>query len=136
MHSTNYFNTFIEVAEDCPALKGQVPPEKGEQKSVANLQYEMVAENPYVYTSDDVLFTIHARRKEIPEDEWAEAREIFFSRGQACFRASPLPKRYGWGVHSDKSGKIAIYGVESDTYRALVADNAVAKTRAMRSKRK
>jgi len=25
-HSTNYFNTFIQVAEDCPAQRGEAPP--------------------------------------------------------------------------------------------------------------
>ena len=32
-HSTNYTNTFIEVSDDCPAAKGEVPPIKGEANS-------------------------------------------------------------------------------------------------------
>ena len=136
MHSTNYTNSFIEVAEDCPASAGEVPPIKGSKKSVASLQFEMVAESPYQYTSDDVLFTVWATRKEIPEGELAEAREVYFSKGQPCFRASPLAKRYGWGVHSDSEGRIAIYGVGSDEYAEFVADESLKKVKAMRSKRK
>ena len=136
MHSTNYFNTFIEIAEDCPTLSGEVPPLRGNKKSVANLQYEMVAENPYKFTSDEVLFEVFAIRKDIPESEREAARKEFFSKGQACFRASPLTKRYGWGVHSNEEGKIALYGAETEAYEQFVRDESLAKTRAMRSKRK
>ena len=135
-HSTNYYNTFIEVAEDCPAQQGEIPPQRGEKKSVANLQFEMVYDHPYTYTSDEVLFTVFAVRKEFRTLEMEEERKKYFSKGQPCFRASPLTKRYGWGVHSNEEGKIALYGVETSEYQRLVSDNSVAKTRAMRSKRK
>ena len=62
MHSTNYFNSFIEIAEDCPTTTGEIPPIKGDKKSVANLQFEMIYNHPYEYTSDDILFTVHATR--------------------------------------------------------------------------
>ncbi|MBP7961123.1 MAG: hypothetical protein KBG20_15955 [Caldilineaceae bacterium] len=135
MKSTNYFNTLIEIAEDCPATAGEIPPIKGDKRSVANLEFEMLHGHPYEFTSDDVLFAVHATRKEIPEEDLAEARAVFFSKGQPCFRAAPLTKRYGWGIHSDESGKIAMFGVESPEYERLVADESVIKTKAMRSKR-
>ena len=31
-HTTNYHNTFIEIAEDCPATQSEVPPLKGKKK--------------------------------------------------------------------------------------------------------
>ena len=135
IHSTNYFNTFIEVAEDCAAMQGEVPPVKGNKKSVANLQFEMLNGHPYEYSSDDVLFTVFATRREFVPEDWAAQRVLFFAKGQPCFRASPLTKRYGWGVHSDAEGKIAIYGVESEAYRQLVTDESVLKKKGMRSKR-
>lgn len=135
MSSTNYFNTFIEVAEDCPATKGEIPPLKDNKKSVANLQFEMLHEHPYKFTSDDVLFAVFATRKEIPEEELVEQRAQFFSKGQPCFRASPLTKRYGWGIHSNEEGKIAMFGFESKAYQKFIADDSVVKKKAMRSKR-
>lgn len=135
MGSTNYFNTFIEIAEDSPVAEGEVPPVKGDKKTVANLQFDMVFDNPYKYTSDDVLFSVFAMRKEIPNAELEEQRKIFFSKGQPCFRSSPLTKRYGWGIHSDADGKIAMYGSDTEKYKELVADSTIAKTKAMRSKR-
>lgn len=136
MHTTNYQNTLIEIAEDSPCQEGEMPPLKGEKKSIANLQFEMLYEHPYQYTSDEVLFTIFAQRKDIPKREWDEARQEFFSKGQACLRASPLTKRYGWGIHSDANGKIAMYGAESAEYQKLAADASIKKVKAMRSKRK
>lgn len=135
IHSTNYQNTFIEVAEDCPATKGEVPPMKNDVKTVAAIQFEMIRENPYQFTSDDVLFQVYAEKNAIPESEYAQARALFFSKGQACFRASPLTKRYGWGVHHDETGKIAIFGMETPEYQAKTADESLKKIRAMKSSR-
>jgi len=135
MKSTNYFNTLIEIAEDCPASAGETPPIKGDKRSVANLEFEMLHGHPYEFTSDDVIFSVHAIRKGILEEDLAEARAVFFSKGQPCLRAAPLTKRYGWGIHSDEAGKIAMIGVESAEYQRLVADESVIKTKAMRSKR-
>lgn len=136
MHSTNYFNTFIEIAEDCPTPNGEMPPLKGEKKSIANLQFEFLYEHPYQYTSDEVLFGVFAQRKEFVKAELDAEREHYFSKGQPCFRASPLTKRYGWGIHSNAEGKIALYGAETKEYQQYLKDDAVKKVKAMRSKRK
>ena len=136
VHTTNYQNTFIEIAEDCPIQKGEIPPTKGDKKSVANLQFEMIQANPYKYTSDDVLFGVFAQRNDFIQDELAEERSKFFSKGQPCFRSSPLTKRYGWGVHSNEEGKIAIYGAETEDYQKFIADITLSKVKAMRSSRK
>jgi len=135
MHTTNYINTFISIAEDCPATTAQIPPDKAGEKTIAGLQFEIVKKNPYKYTSDDVLFQVHAIRNEITKGEMAKERENFFSKGQACFRSSPLGKRYGWGVHSDEKGRIAIYPMESPEYKKLAKDKGLEQTKAMRSKR-
>jgi len=135
VHSTNYYNAFIEIAEDCPTAAGEVPPVKGNKKSVANLQFEMLDRQPYKYTSDDVFFSVFATRNEIPAEDWPEKREEFFTKGQPCFRASPLTKRYGWGVHSNEDGKIAIYGAGSEEYQQFLLNETVEKKKAMRNKR-
>lgn len=135
MHSTNYYDTFIEVANDCPTEVAEIPPLKGDKKSVANSQFDMVRRHPYQFTSDDVLFEVYAQKHDLADNEKTEARNTFFSKGQPCFRASPLPKRYGWGVHSDAEGKIALVGVESDEYQKLAHDPNIQHTKAMRSKR-
>jgi len=135
IHTTNYQNTFIEVADDSPAAQGQVPPLKGESKTAAGIQFEMISKNPYKYTSDDVLFHVFAERKELTEKELEEARKQFFSKGQACMRASPLTKRYGWGIHNNDEGKVAVFAVESDSYEKLKNDKNLKTVKAMKSGR-
>lgn len=134
-HTTNYENTFIAVADDCTAASGEVPPTKGEKRSVANIQFELVSKKPYQLTSDDVVFSVYAERNDLTEDELAEARRMFFSKGQPCLRASPLTKRYGWGVHNDKVGRIAIFGRETPEYERLINDKHMNVVKAMKSSR-
>ncbi|MDD2799482.1 MAG: DUF6157 family protein [Bacteroidales bacterium] len=136
IHTTNYFNALIEIAEDSTANCGIIPPFKGELQSVANIQFDLLNNNPYKYSSDDVVFSTYAIRNNLTESEMEDARRQFFSEGQACLRCSPLTKRYGWGIHSNDEGKIAIWGVESEEYERLLQDSSVENVKAMRSSRK
>lgn len=133
-HSTNYFNTFIEIAEDSKVTEG-TPVAKNDKPTVASMQYELISKHPYKYTSDDVLFQVFATKNNIPKQDLKQARENFFSKGQPCFRASPLTKSYGWGVHSNADGKIALYGSESKEYQEFQKDETIKKLKAMKSKR-
>lgn len=134
--STNYYDTLIEVAEDTKATSGIEPPLRGAKKSVANYEFEILSGNPYVYTSDDVIFNVYALRSDLPKQGLEKEREAFFSKGRPCFRSSPLTKNYGWGIHSNSEGKIAIYSVDSEKYRSFLNDSACTKKKAMRSSKK
>ncbi len=134
-HTTNYCDTFIEVADDCPISRSEVPIKKNGKETVASAQYEMISKHPYKFTSDDVLFTVFAERNNIAKKDWESAREKFFSKGQACLRSSPLTKRYGFGVHSKADGKVALYAVESAQYKKFLSDKSIKHLKAMRSVR-
>lgn len=131
----NYYDTFIEVAEDCPVKVAEVPQPKGNKKTIPVMQYEMIANNPYKYTQEDVLFEVYAQNHGISQEKRDSEREKFFSKGQPCLRSSSLGKRYGWGIHNDPEGKIALYAVESSEYKKFVNDNSIKHLKAMRSKR-
>ncbi len=136
MKSTNYYNTFIEVADDCPVTKAEIPPLRGDKRTVAAIHYEMIISNPYKYTSDDVIFNVFAEKNGLTGEEQPQQREIFFSKGQACLRCSPLAKRYGWGIHNDNEGKIALYPLGSDKYDELISDRDLQHVKGMRSSKK
>lgn len=131
MHSTNYTNTLICPAEDCQAV-AKVPEKVG---SVAALQYELLFEHPYQLTSDDVLSSVAATRKGISTKDLDSFRQEYFSKGQPCFRASPLTKTHGWAVHSDANGFVALLAPDENAFAELHADEAVKKINAMRNKR-
>jgi hypothetical protein len=62
-------------------------------------------------------------------------REKFFAKDQPCLRSSALGKRYGWGIHSDADGKVALYARESQDYQRLANDPTLKHLKAFRSKR-
>ncbi|MEP7159479.1 MAG: DUF6157 family protein [Dermatophilaceae bacterium] len=130
VHTTDYANTLITVAPDTRATRGIAPPSG--KRTVAQRQYALLVAHDYELTSDDVLFAVHCDRLGIEMDAGDEARSAFFARGQPCLRTSPLVKTYGWGIHSDAAGRIALVGMESERYAAFVADDATVKTAGMR----
>lgn len=132
MHSSNYYNTLIEVAEDCPVCSAEIPIEKG-KPTIASIQYRLIKDNPYQFTSDEILFSVFVIRNNITENQLKPAKATFFAKGQPCLRSSPLPKRYGWGIHSNHEGRLAIIPCESEEYKSLQADKNLRIIKAMRS---
>ena len=133
LHTTNYYNTFIEIAADSPFTNGEIPPQKAAKKTAANIQFELISKNPYQFTSDEVLFQVFAAKNDLTSSEFETAKNQFFSKGQPCLRASPLTKRYGWGVHYNKEGKIAIFGAETEAYEKFATDKNLKNLKAMKS---
>jgi hypothetical protein len=126
------------VADDCPVAASVVPPERGDRVTVARLQYDMLVRGPRVHTQEDILFASWLRRQPRPptaKAELAKLRDAFFARPQACLRASPLPKKHGWGLVFDHAGKVALCAMESAEYRRLLDDRSVEVLAAMRSAR-
>jgi hypothetical protein len=132
MKSTNYFNAFITVSSDCPTTVGREP---ANVDSVAGLQFRLLQERPYSLTSDELLFEVYALRNGVTELDRGKARNAFFSKPQACLRASPLVKKFGWGLHHDEAWRIAAYGVETKDYKSLAACAELKVISGMRSRK-
>ena len=135
MHTTNYTHTFITAAPDCPVLQAQEPALKAGRHTIASLQFALIKQRPYELSSDDVLFQVYAIRNELTDSELEAARQQFFSKGQPCLRTSPLGRRYGWGIHCDAHGRVALYAVESEAYQRLASDPGLKQVPAMRSRK-
>ncbi len=73
MEPVDYMDTFIAVADDCPATRGTIPPGS---ESVAARTFRLVAEHPYRFTSGDVIFSVRADRLGIRKPERAAARRV------------------------------------------------------------
>ena len=131
----NYYDTLIEVADDCPVTKAQEPRTRGAKKTKALVEYELLVNRPYEYTEEDIAFETYAVLHEIPKAIWLEERKQFLSKGHPHLRVSALPKRYGWGIHNDSEGKIALIAVESPLYKQLLNDPGITKIKAFRSSR-
>ena len=130
MRSTNYQRTFITAAPDCPPESGEAPA----GTSVAAVQFAILAgQPPYSMTSDDLLFRTEKQRKDLAGTD-AE-RAAFFAKPQPCLRASPLAKRYGWGIHHDEHGRIALIARGSSDYERLSSSGDLKVVPAMRNKK-
>jgi hypothetical protein len=131
----NYHDTLIEVADDCPVTEAEVPRARGAKKTKALVEYELLVNRPYKYTEEDIAFDVYAILHEIPKAIWLEERKQFLSKGHPHLRVSALPKRYGWGIHNNSDGKIALIAVESPLYKQLLNDPRITKIKAFRSTR-
>lgn len=133
-------NTFVLVAPDCPVKAAVIPVTKRAAASVAVIQHECLTAQPYKLTLEDLYFEVHVRRAGLSQAEAkaraAEIRAALFAKPQACMRTSPLPKRYGWGVHYDEQGRLALYPMESKEYRRFAEGqvDGVKVVAALRSK--
>jgi hypothetical protein len=116
-----------------------VPPDKKSGKTKPGIEYELVANSPYAYTQEQLLYEVHIRHKEISPDVLAERgtqlRDEFFQKPMACLRASMLPKKYGWGIHFNDEGKMALVPRESPDYQRFVesGDGSLKVLAAMRN---
>ena len=116
-------DTFIKVAPDSPAMYSMIPTARGEHKTVPVIQYELLTANPYSLTLHELIFEVFVQHKNISSTELEQRRDELwneiFRQPQPCMRTSSLPKKYGWGVHYDHAGKIALYALESEMYQHL-----------------
>ncbi|CAN7629486.1 DUF6157 family protein [Peribacillus frigoritolerans] len=132
----SYKNTLITISEDSKVSSAQVPVIKNEKPTIAYIEHDLINNNPYKFTQEDVQFKTYLIKNQMEAENAAELREQFFSKSKACFRASPLVKNYGWGIHYNNQGKIAIYDVNSEMYNQLLKQDDITKLKGMRSKRK
>jgi len=132
-------NTFVKVSPDCPAEHSVVPVSKKEGKTAHEVQYDILTEHPYTYDLDDLIVETYIRHKlageDVDEARRAEVRARLLSKGQPCMRASMLPKKFGWGVHYDEAGRIALVPMESEAYQRFLARTDVKIEFAMRNKK-
>ena len=105
----NSTREFIMVAPDCPVDKGTIPRGKTKAKTVPVHQYEVLSEYPYEYTENELAHEVHVERRGLQNPN-LEKRDL---------RRSELPKKWGWGIHYDKGGKLAIVGCETEEYVRL-----------------
>lgn len=138
----SYTDTFIRVAEDCPVEMGIPPVSDRSALPVHVIQYNLLTEKPYRYNHEELLYQVHVRHKGVSEEERETRREAIwaelFSKSHPCLRASMLPKKYGWGIHYDAAGRIALYAKESPEYDYYTSggEAGVKLLNAMRNKRR
>lgn len=132
----SYKNTFITASEDSTVISAVVPIPKNEKPTIASIEYDLIYHNPYKYTQEDIQFQTYLIKNPAKPYTLEELQKQFSAKSKACFRASPLVKKYGWGIHYDEEGKIAIYDMNSEPYKQFLQSGDMTILKGMRSKRK
>jgi hypothetical protein len=130
--TTNYHDGFITVAPDSLATQANRDPRSG---TVAARQLELLLGSRYSFTSDELLFAVHAERNAISAGQIDGERSQFEAKPKACLRASPLVKTHGWGLHHDTQGRVAAIALEDPAYARFAADPYLKVVAGMRSRR-
>jgi hypothetical protein len=112
-------NTLILIAPDCPALRGVVPASKRVPRPFPVVQFEVLSNEPYRLSYTESLCEVHARQNGLGETSFDDELVKTLLRKHPCPRTSALPKRYGWGIHVDTNGKLALWACDSAEYRRL-----------------
>jgi hypothetical protein len=107
-----------------PRRSGVVPAPRPSGPTITSATYELVG--PYRLRSSEVIFVVGAARQRIPVEERDAAWVEFFAEPRACLQPGDLGKRFGWGVHADENGRIALHGLGTPEYESLVAGRTAA----------
>ncbi len=131
----NYVDTFIIVADDCPAEEGVKPVVKEcKAKPIHAIQYDLITDSPYKLTQEDILFKVYAQRNSISEND-AKARDEYLQKDLPCLRTSALTKKYGWGIHFNNEGKANLFSKNSSEYELFSKNKDIKLIKALRNKR-
>jgi len=111
------------------------------------MKNEQVLENHDVKIVNGIIKSIDTKLRKPRHAEVVDASGLFLMPAlfdmhahvsyqnpwQPCFRASPLTKTYGFGIHCDSSGKVALCGMETEEYQGFLSDSRIKKLKAMKS---
>jgi hypothetical protein len=112
----------IEVAEDYQEKYAQEPPNRN-PKTISRIEYELLVENPYKYTERELFHEVHVVYRGRP-DLKIDSYNI---------KRSTLVQSFGWGLHRNDQGKLALVAFESDRYKML--QNLIKRTKSYRKNR-
>jgi hypothetical protein len=98
------FDTFIEVAEDCPAACGEVPPARSGRATKAAMEYNLIAGAPYSLTEEDVAFSDARGDARHPGGGLALRAERFLSQEKPVFESVCWPSATAGESTSTRTG--------------------------------
>ena len=134
----SYKSTFITIAPDSDAERGEIKASNRAKKPAHIIQHELLMQNPYKFNHEELIFEVYLEKEgldDVSHNEKIEIWDKLFKKEHPCLRASALTKKYGFGAHYNQDGKIALYPIDSEKYQDFVNDDEVKKLPAMRTKR-
>ncbi|WP_286185184.1 DUF6157 family protein [Bacillus sp. SD075] len=83
----SYKNTLITISEDSKVTSAKVPVIRNGKPTIAYIEYDLMNNNPYKFTQDDVQFKTYLIKNQIEEENADELREQFFFKIQGLLQS-------------------------------------------------
>ncbi|CAH1531384.1 hypothetical protein P5868_004794 [Vibrio parahaemolyticus] len=94
------------ISEDATSRVHVIPPNNGR---IPRISYDVLSENPYVFTEEEFYHEVHVVRRQREDLNLATYN----------IRKSELLQQFGWGIHRNSEGKLALIPAESAKYKEL-----------------
>ncbi|WP_440890175.1 DUF6157 family protein [Vibrio sp. WZ-1] len=96
----------ILMSQDTIATQSEMPPESD---AITRIVYEVLTEHPYRFTEPELHREVHYERRGMRH----------LKIGSYSIKRSNLLKKYGWGIHKDSDGRLALVASDTDKYVRL-----------------
>ena len=114
-------NTLITIAESSSNRSISVESKNG-TPTVASTLFEVLKNHPYEFKQSELFYEVHVSRlKKDPEQLKLASYKL--QRSELC-------SLYGWGIHGDKTGKLALVPCDTKFYELLFNDTGIKKKKA------
>lgn len=118
-------NTLIQIASTS-VKQSTVPISKSGKKTEAILLYEVLINNPYRFKQNELFAEVYFKIKQKPH---LKIETYMMQRSELC-------SLFGWGIHGDEEGRLALVPSESDMYKVLFAKPFIIKKKAFNKHKK
>ena len=98
----------IEVAEDYEGRFAQEPPD-GTPKTITRIEYELLMARPYKFTERELFHEVHV----------VQRNKTHLKIDSYNIKRCLLVQSFGWGLHRNREGKLALVAPDSDQYKEL-----------------
>jgi len=120
-------NSLITIASSSLPYSKK-PVSKNQKITVTTTLFDVLINHPYQYKQSEVFYEVHITRlKKDPNSLKMESYKL--QRSELC-------SLWGWGIHGDSKGRLALIPVESKKYVELVTNGSVKKKNAQVKKNK
>ena len=119
----SYKSTLIEIGLSSRTTPTAPFRKQGDGETRDMVQYRVLVQNPYFYDYESFLHKVHV------DERGKKNLKLDTYKLEAC----ELAKRWGWCIHADEEGRLALVGYGSDKYNALLKDESIEQKQAYKS---
>lgn len=115
----------ITKSPDSKIKRAIHPANKRAHQTITQIYFEELIRNPYGFTEEELRHRVHV--------ELRKRRDLKLK--SYSIKRSELLKKYGWGLHVDSAGRLALVGCDGKRYKELTRNPRVLKISGYRTRK-